>query len=306
MSVPLTAREPVMFSPPSLEEERPDVKVRVRVPTPYERDNFDAALVRAGVVYYSRDQIRDLTLAGVAETYGEDQFDDMRAQLQELWQAGDAQNEARLKQAERFLELVEANKTSKKPLTEKEITAELEEIKPDVVMNPVARAKATALQQELLAQYQPLQKAFADLADQDTKRSWIQAETYVAGWEGLEHEPDGNGRGGLKRHEAEYLREQLGARAWEELAEFITALHSIDGDTQKNLDSLLAKQSDPTGLTAPESTETISEHGNSTEESTTATQGGESQATTARSSGSTKRTGTKTGKSKNTRTEKAG
>ena len=40
-----------------------------RVPTMYERDKFAAALVRGGVVHYSKNQIRDLMLAGVTHLF---------------------------------------------------------------------------------------------------------------------------------------------------------------------------------------------------------------------------------------------
>lgn len=302
MPIPKTAREPLVIPLAALKETSlKDFTVKVRVPTPFERDIFDSVLVGEGVVYYDPQQIRDLTLAGAAALRGSEAFDDNQALLMENWQAGDAQKKANASQAMMFLELSEKNKTARKKLTADEIIAKIEEIKPDVIMDPVRRGEAVALQNEIMGHYDPLRKAFEDLTKADTLRSWIQVETYVSGWTGLEHEPDGNGRGGLERFEAEYLRDNIGAEAWEELNRFIAALHNIDKETEKNLDSLLEKQHDPIGSTAPASKEpTGSESGNSSEIASTATPAGESPMSTAGSSPSTKRTATKRGRSRST------
>lgn len=311
MAVPLSARAPVQFASDKLKKRLGDdaAFILVRIPTPYERDSFDAALVRAGVVYYSREQIRDLTLAGVAALHGTAEFDDHRAKLQELWAVGDAERAARLKQTELFLQLMEENTSRVPPLPPEEIMAKVDEIKPDTVMSPARRAETTAFQQDILSGYPPLQKAFADLAEQDTKRAWIQAETYVTGWtgKGFKHQPDGNGRGGIQRHEAEYLRETIGADVWEELSDFITAMHGIDGDTEKNLDSLLEKLSAPTGSEQQESSPpTGSQSGSSTGDDISPTPDTGSRPTRGRSRASTKTTGKKTGRSKSSPTAAAG
>jgi hypothetical protein len=151
-----------------------------------------------------------------------------------------------------------------------------------------------------------LQKVFADLAEQDARRAWLQAEVYVAGWRVenrtdeadtvLAYQPDGNGRGGLKKHEAEYLRRAIGQDAWMELSEFITALHSLDADEEKNLASLLASMSAQIGSTPSES-KASSESGASTDVPISATPESESATTTESSSSSTTRSGTKKAKS---------
>lgn len=165
------------------------------------------------------------------------------------------------------------------------------------------RVRITAIQQDVVSRYAPLQKAFADLAEQEQKRAWLCIEMYVPTWKGLEHTPDGNGFGGITRLEAEWLRNELMSDAFEELGDYIFALHSIDGDEEKNLASLTESYSDPTGSLAAQSKEsTVSESGTSTDGNITATPDTGSPKTPEPSSECTKPAGKKTARSKRTPT----
>jgi hypothetical protein len=304
MSVPLTAsRGPVDFTPLALIDREPPIVIKVRVPTPYERDAYASALVRGGVVHYSKQQIRDLMLAGVVAMYPEEKFDDIRSDLTELWACGDEEQRVRRLQQERLAELLDVPEGTDPP-DNKELEVELEKIVPEVTMDAQKRVRVVAVQQHVTSTYEPLQKAFADLAEQEAKRAWLQAETYVTGWSGLEHEPDGNGRGGLKKHEVEYLRSQLGSDAWLDLSDFITALHGIDGDEEKNLDSLLESMSNQNGSTAKVS-KPSGESGDSTDAPISPIPESESAPTTGPSSSSTSSSAKKTGASKTGRTGRA-
>lgn len=311
MSIPLTAEGgPAEFRPPALypkdqdghfKKRERDVILLVRVPTMYERDSFASALVRGGVVHHGPKEIRHLLLAGVQVLYPEDQFDTIRAELEELWQVTDEEQKVQQKQMERLVELLDVEE-GEEPPDQKTIEAELEKIVPDVKMDPAKRIRVFARQQHVMSAYEPLQKVFADLAEQDARRAWLQAEVYVAGWRVenrtneedtvLAHQPDGNGRGGLKKHEAEYLRRAIGQDAWMELSEFITALHSLDGDEEKNLASLLVSMSAQIGST-PRESKASSENGASTDGPITPTPEKGSRTTTGSSSSSTTRSGTK-------------
>lgn len=323
MTIPLTAaRGAVEFRPPALypkdgdghfKKRDRDVIILIRVPTMYERDSFASALVRGGVVHHGPKEIRHLLLAGVQVLYPPEQFDSIRADLEELWAVTDEEQKVQRLQMERLAELLDVE-PGKKPPSQKEIEKELEKIVAEVKMDAGKRIRVFAQQQHVMASYAPLQAVFADLAEQDARRSWLQAEVYVTGWrvenrsseddKVLEHQPDGNGRGGLKKHEAEYLRGQIGQDAWLEVSEFITALHGLDGDEEKNLASLLASMSAQIGSTPPGS-KASSESGDSTDEPTSPTRATGSRKTTGSSSNSTKRSGTKRGKSGPGRTGKA-
>ena len=230
MPIPLTARAPVEYTPPSIaakiaaenvehtkngEPMREPVKIMVRVPTMYERDSFAAALVRGGVVHYSKNQIRDLMLAGVTHLFEDERFDEIHADLNELWQAGDAAKECEDRRRDRYIELMEkqAQLPPAKRMTDEDMEKELMLIQPSVVISDSKRVKITAIQQDITSRYGPLQMAFADLAEQDIRRSWLCVEIYVINWHGLEHTPTGNGRGGITRAEAEYLRTARSANA---------------------------------------------------------------------------------------------
>lgn len=333
MPVPLTARAPVKFTPPALAasiarenadrarrndaavgvdpdwvvlEPLPQVEIVCRVPTMYERDSFASMLVRGGVVHYSRNQIRDLMLAGVTHLFAEDKFDDIRAELEELWQAGDATQDCQAKRTDRFIELMEkqAELPANRKMSDDDMNAELNAIQPSVVISDAKRVKVTAIQQDITSRYPPLQMAFADLAEQDVRRHWLCVEVYVANWIGLEHTPTGNGRGGVTRDEAEWLRGKIGGEAFDELGGFIFAMHSIDGDEEKNLASLIESSSAQTGSQAPaESTSVLAkDHGSSTGVPFIETPGTASPKTTGPSSGSTKPARKKTGRSKSTPT----
>lgn len=312
MGIPLTAREPVPFTPPALANRNREeniarqargeaplqpVKIICRVPTMYERDSFAAALVRGGVVNYSRRQIREMMLAGVAHLLPEDQFDEKAEQLQALWTWDDAQKKCQNDRTERYGEIMEQQATLpvKKRLTDAQIEAELAKIVPEVVMPEADRIRINALQQDVQARYEPMRRAFADLAEQDTRRRWICVETYVVNWQGLEHTPDGNGHGGIDRQEAEWLRGQIGGDAFDQLADFIFAMHWIDGDEEKNLASLIESSSALTGSNQPESkSDQDTSAGSSTAEPTTKTRATASPKTSASSSARGKRSATKT------------
>lgn len=295
MAIPLTAaRGPLEFTPLSLAERKPIVKIMVRVPTLYERDSYASALVRGGVVYYTKKQIRDLMLAGIIAGYPEEEFEDKRALLEELWQVGDEEAAARVKQQERLVELYDVPEGTDLP-DEETVKAELDKIVPEVEMDPQRRVRATAIQQHVTSTYEPIQKAFASLTEQEARRAWLQAEIYVCGFTGYEHQPEGNGKGGLKTHEVNYLRGQMGGDAWLELSDFITALHGIDGDEEKNLASLLESMSAPDGSTVQESNPS-SESGPSTDAPITPIPDAASPKTTGSSSRSGTSSRTKKGK----------
>lgn len=309
MAVPITARHPVDFTPPALlarnldlvKEGKPPILIKVRVPTMYERDAFSAALVRGGVVHYSRSQIRDLMRAGVVSLYPAERFDELRQNLEDLWQLADAINKCELDRSEKFLELMErqAELPPEKHMSDADMEAELQKIQPSIVMDEPTRVKITAIQQDITSRYEPLQKAFADLAEQDVRRNWLCVEIYVGDWEGLQYSPTGNGRGGCTRGEAEYLRMQIGEKAFDEIGGFVFAMHSIDGDEEKNLASLIESSSAAIGSTLAGSmmpTETPAP-GSSTGEPSIETPGTGSAPTTESSSSFTKPSKRKTAKS---------
>jgi hypothetical protein len=315
MAIPLTAaRAPAEFRPPALYpkdkdghfKKRPhDVIILIRVPTMYERDSFASALVRGGVVHHGPKQIRALLLAGVQVLYPTEQFDAIRADLEELWAVTDEEQKVQQLQTERLVELLDVEPGTKPP-PQKKIEEELNKIVAEVKMDPAKRIRVFAQQQHVMASYEPLQAVFADLAEQDARRSWLQAEVYVTGWRVenrvdeadtvLQHQPEGNGLGGLKKHEAEYLRREIGQDAWMEISEFITALHGLDGDEEKNLASLLVSMSAQIGSTQTES-KASSGNGASTDGPISQTRGGGSRKTTASSSNSSKPSVTKKAKS---------
>ena len=304
MTIPLTARVPIDFTPMALAKRTPRVTFKIRVPTPYERDAFAAELVRGGVVHYSRTQIRDLMLAGVAFLFPNDQFDQIRGELEELWQAGDAQQKCNQKRAERYVELLERQVSlpDDKKMTDEEMEADLQQIQPEVQIPETQRVRVTAIQQDVTSRYHPLQKAFADLAEQDIRRSWVCVESYVNGWDGLEFKPAGNGRGGITRTEAEWLRSHIGKEAFDQLGDFIFAMQSIDEDEEKNLALLIASTSAPIGSELAESMSEASRAGSSTDEPSTPIPDDASAKTTESSSSSSSKRGTKTGKSASTPT----
>jgi hypothetical protein len=322
MPIPLSARAPVKITPPSLarrnveenvertkrgETPQDPIKITVRVPTMYERDSFSAALVRGGVIHYSQNQVRDLMRAGVSHLYDDDKFDETVVDLEALWQAGDAARKCGMEREQLSIELLERQMElpPAQRMSEEEVAARLEAVQPEFKLEESKRARLTAIQQDIVARYEPLQKAFADLAEQEIRRRWLCVEIYVQGWSGLPHEPDGNGLGGITRREAEWLREQIGGVAFDELGDFIFNLHSIDGDEEKNLASLIESFSALTGseTQANSMSDQDTGIGSSTGEPSTETPESGSPKTTASSSGSTKPRRKKTVRSKATPTD---
>ena len=308
MAIPLTAREPVAFTPPSLPEkykaadgEDPKLEILVRVPTMLERDSYAAALVRAGVASYTQRQIREIALGGVQELYDESEHDEIVALLQEMHTVVDAEAECEAAQQRRLLELHEKAKAAKKAIDPKKVIEELDEIVPSAQMDQKRRIRAMAINQHIMAEYEPMREALGSIVDQDAKRAWLNATTYVVGWKGLPHEPDGNKRGGLAKHETEYLRNEIGSEAFQELSDFITSLQSIDEDEEKNLASLLANVPRQNGSTQSTSTAS-SDDGNSTAGSSGKTRASASRKTTGSPSNSTKGASGKKAKSRRGRT----
>src|SRR5882672_1367674 len=246
MSIPLTARLPLEFRPLSLKDDPRlrAIAILVRVPTYFEKDGFSVALMRAGVVSYSPSQIRESLLAGISPVFGEDRFEELHAEFEELWQAADAMGRAQRRRLREEIEMRERElaKPEDKRLTEDALQKELGELKPDVVISEQRRVTIVAKQNEVSLRYQPLANILADMSEQKSLRDWHCIEKLVVGWTGLEHEPEPRD-GSLKRHESEYLRGEIGEIAFEEIADFIFALHGIDKDLEKNLALLLSSMS---------------------------------------------------------------
>jgi hypothetical protein len=308
MAIPLTAREPVEFTPPNLPEAlkgtdpadstKNKVRILVRVPTMMERDSYAAALVRGGVVYHTRQQIRGYALAGVLDIVPESEADEATALLEEYWQTTDEEERVRDEQMKKLSELMEAAQAKKGKAAvpdPKVVKQELEAIVPNMKMDARRRARAISLNSRIMSTYQPLKEAIGDQVDQDAKRAWLNAQVYVIGWTGLPDDPDGNGSGGITLAEAEYLRGHIGAEAWNDLSEFITSMQGIDQDEKKNLASLLESASVQIGSTTSEQSSASSEDGSSTDAPSTPIPASESRKTTGSSSRSTKSSRTKTG-----------
>jgi hypothetical protein len=307
MAIPFTAREPLEFTPPSLPERlqgqvegdptKHKVRILIRVPTMVERDSYASALIRAGVISYTRQQIRDLAMAGVQTLCDPSKHEEQEALLREFWAVTDEEKDVQIRQGAKLQELYEkATAAGTEPPAPADITKELAEITPSVTMDAQRRIRALAFNQELMATYPPLREALSALTDQDAKRSWLNAQVYITGFVGLEHQPDGNGRGGLLQHEAEYLRGEVGQEAFEEISDFITALQGIDEEEEKNLGSLLVSMSAPIGSN-PSDSSANSDPGSSTAGPSTKTPASASPKTTASSSRSTKSSRTKRARS---------
>lgn len=296
--IPITAREPVRWTPPALaikaqiandealRKGNPvlePAQVHIRVPTPFERDGWAAALVRGGVSYYSKKQIRDAFMAGLAFlTPDENQFAEAEHGMQMLWAYVDAQEKMHEQHQNRFNELAEANlnlPTDQQRTVEQMVAQVEEEIVSDVEMPSQQRVRLVAIQQRIQQSYEPLRNMMADLAEQESRTRWLSIETYVVGWSGLPHTPIGNGRGGITRTEAEWLRREIGEVAFNEAADLIYAMHGLDGDEEKNLASLIESYSVLTGSTATESMAS-SELGSSKGEPSTETPDSASPTTT--------------------------
>lgn len=315
MPIPLTAIHLKPWAPPNLakvDAAKPEAeqrKIVIRVPNMYERDNFSSALVRAGVIHYGQKEIRDLVLAGITLLWVPEEFDAKRDLLEQAWQAQDAAMKCQEERQNRFLELLQLHQAKLErdpgtpPFDQAAAEAELELIQPDVQVDESVRVRATALQQDIAARYAPLQQAFADLAEQDIKRRWLCIQTYVANWQNFEHSPTGNGMGGITRDEAMWLRSQIGQADFDAVGELIFAMHGLDSDDEKNLDSLIVSFSDQTGSTASEKMSEEIPSGNSKVEPTTEIPAEESQPTTARSSRRSKPSGTRKGKSASSPTD---
>lgn len=307
MAIPLTADAPVEFTPNALPKaligKDPDDKTKhklrifVRVPTMLERDSYHAALTRAGVVNYTRQQLRDLSLAGVLEKFPEEDQDEITALLEELWMVSDEETRVGTEQLERLQEMIEAAREKSgleaRP-DQKEVEEELAKIKPTVTMEKRRATRAAAINAELISNYEPLREALASLVEQDAKRHWMNVKAYVRGWTGLPETPEGNGMGGVTQREAEYLRGKIGSEAWGELSDFITALQGIDQDEEKNLASLLESASAPIGSTTSAPSSASSGDGNSTDARSTKTPKRASRKTTGSSSRSGKSSPTNT------------
>lgn len=307
MPIPLSARDPLQFPPPSLRETKPNVKILVRVPTPYERDTYESTLVRSGLVDYTRRQIRDLTIAGIDAMFPKGEFEEKSALLEEFWRFGDAMQELRVEKLQVNIERIQQNEAL--PLSERmdepaliaKIQEELDAMQPDMIMGEERIKRAQAIVQQLTSDFDPLRRCAVDMYEQDVKRTWFNIELYVKDWEGIIIDgepvhPTGNGRGGITREEAEFLRRQIGVDAFNEVGGFITSMHTLTDDDEKNLQSLLASASAPIGSTQPES-KASNDAGSSEDTPSGSTPGAESPPTTKRSSRRSATSRTKTARS---------
>lgn len=298
MAIPLTAAEPIEFTPVACFENpaKRDVKIHIRVPTMMERDRYSAALVRSGVIFYTQQQLRDFTLAGVQEVYPPEKHEEFTALIEEMWMVMDAEREANERQGAKLIEIYEKAKAQKKEPDPKKVQAELDKIIPNATMDKQRRVKATGIVSEIAAHSIPVRDALAALTEADSRRAYLNVQTFVFGWEGLEHTLDAPpGPTGMKQHEAEYLRLQIGEEAWEELSDKITALQGLTEDEEKNSDSPPANTPDETGSTQLGLSKESNASGDSTVAPSTSTRANGSPTTTASSSRSMKKAATKTG-----------
>lgn len=297
MTIPLTARAPVELTP-SLAKETPGLekfKVTVRVPTMLERDSYGTAMLANGVVLYTKNQIRQMALAGVQEIYPADKHEEYSTLLTELWAATDEDDDVQQKQRELLEQIYDRAEAAgqEKPSPE-DVLDELGKIVPDFKMDRARREQAQGINSEIISTYPPLQRAISAVSAQQSKLEWMNVRTYVVGWTGLEHNLETRPSGQtLADHEIEYLRGAVGREIFAQISDLITALHSIDRDDEKNLASLLESFTDPIGSKLAPS-KASSENGSSTEGSSTPTRASGSPKTTGRSSRSSKTSQTKT------------
>ncbi|MES2903268.1 MAG: hypothetical protein V4696_03700 [Pseudomonadota bacterium] len=289
MAIPLTAREPLVFKPEGKEK----IEILVRVPTMIERDRYSSAMVRAGITFHTKNQIRDMTLAGIQAIYPAEEQEWREALMQELWQYGDAQQEMVAEQGRILLELHDKAKAAGKVPKPNEVQKALDAVTPSVMMNKLDVQRANAMVHELSTQFGILREAMASLAEHDSRRAYMNVQAYVIGWTGTEHQPDVPAELGLKQHEMDYLRLEIGEDAWEELSDFITSQMVINEDEEKNSDSLPENSGDQIGSKTSEPSSASSDIGTSTDSDSIPIPAKGSRRTTASSSGSTKSSGTK-------------
>jgi len=251
MAVPFTAEKQCIFRPPSLQNHARlnKVKIKMRVPTPYERDMYASLMLKEGVIHHTKRDVRQLMLAGIMKAFDEETAERYRNLSETLYQVEAAEQTQQQLRRARYIDMTDVPEDQQP--TEDELNAELEKIKPEVVMPIKDRMEIIEVHQKIQSEYAPIVKVMSDLAEQEAKIEWLNIKHYVSNWEGLRdnRDTDATAEDPLEKHEAEYLRKELGADAWSEISTFIVAMMGIDQDEEKNLSLLLESMSAQTGST---------------------------------------------------------
>lgn len=244
--IPITADKVLSFRPMALEDHETlsNVIIKVRVPTPFERDAYVSNLLMAGVVQHTKEQFNNITKAGIVALYKGDEKDHYLSLLELAIEFEKAKEDCLILRSNKYQEMTDLPDGADLPSVE-EIEAELEKIQPEDVISESDRDEILAVQAHLQKSYQPLVKAISDFNNRDSKTVKFNVQHYVSDWEGLEFNPAQpcDIDNPLKEHEVIYLRTQIGKLAFEQIGGFILAMQSIDQDEEKNLSLLLESMS---------------------------------------------------------------
>lgn len=275
--VPLSADNPVEFRPPALKESRPDVVIKLRVPTPSQRDLLHQRLFAAGIIGVSIDLMRGTLVDEIYNHWPEEEAEKRVNVLDRAWQLENADLGAFMDWAEKERQRVKDEEAGAPPIEPEPMPAAL--------LSPADRHRANLYSTEVYSRSQRLRdlKNRMDSTAQSTAEMQFRLHVLPSS-SGLnctlELEPSGEK---LTEDMADRLRQDIGDDAYIQILEHIDQMYSLSEEERKNSDSPLEKLSDQTGSTAS-SGESASSDGSSTGSSTDPIPSAGSEPTTASSS----------------------
>lgn len=274
-TIPLTAREPRAFTPPSLEARYeaslpkkpkkgkklpPKPQFYIAVPTLAERETIGSIMFELGVIQVSRETTRNATLEAAIEMYGEDealwleshwQQTDLWEGLLDIWEEQERQ---------RLLDnLANPKKAEKEPAP-----------KPEPLTTLKDRLKAKRLVDEIIAKDAPLRTLLARQTRYGREYEIMSMRVHLRGWQGLETQREAASGDNAPEIVTEdcimALREEVGQHAWRELFREIDDQYGLSAEEVGNSDSPPESGLPPTGSTPTPPKESGDSHGTSTEQ----------------------------------------
>lgn len=268
--IPLTARAPRRFTPPTLQRKndadrtawaeskeksrgpKPPLPVfYIAVPTLAEKDTIGQLMFELGLTPTTRDQIRMATLKALLN----DDREDDATFLEGFWHQKEIhENQLDIwqeQETQRRLDELADPTTKREPFEEPADPTSLRD-----------RIRAQELVDGVVAQTYELRKLLAAQSTYTTRYATMTMRVHLRGWEGLETQREAEGGNGMPDLVTEdcldRLRDEIGRDAWRELHRNIDAMYSLSAEEVGNSGSPSENVSSPVGSSKGDAPETDS------------------------------------------------
>lgn len=251
-TIPLTARAPRSFTPPTLARQHDQATEKwakskaknrgpkpvlpvffLAVPTLSERETIGNLMFELGVYPVTRETVRNATLEALMLA-DEEKGEDDAAWLESHWQASELYEEKlelwREKETQRQIDVWQNNKLKDEPLP-----------MPDQMTSVRDRIKARNMVDEVVRNDSNVRRLLSAQTTYGTSYELMSMRVHLRGWEGLETQREAISerfRPDIVTEECiEKLREEIGDAAWKELYVTIDSMYSLSREEVGNSDS---------------------------------------------------------------------